>query len=181
MKYHPNLLIIRGTGRNIGKTLSACRIIQHLAGSHRPVAVKISSHFHPLPDEMDVIADTESYVIAEEKSLTEKDSSRMLQSGAHRAYYIQARNEHVLDAFIHLLPELDPSQPLMIESGGLYDFVEPAILVHINGGGADKNAHFRQESEKIILTSEEAFKKDWNSVRFINQKLEPYARIQGGT
>lgn len=172
MNYYPNLLIIRGTGRNIGKTLSACRIIQHLAISHRPVAVKISSHFHPLTDEMEVIIDTENYVVAEEKSFTDKDSSRMLQAGAHRAYYIQARNEYVLDAFGRLLPEFDPSQPLVVESGGLYDFVEPSVLVHIAGEKQDKNSHFRPETESVILTSDEVFKNNQISVRFNNHKFE---------
>ncbi len=166
------MLIIRGTGRNIGKTLTACRIIQYLAGSHRPVAVKISSHFHPLPGEMDIIADTENFVVAEEKSLTDKDSSRMLQAGAHRAYYIQARNEHVLEAFGQLLSKLDPSQPVVVESGGLYDFVEPSVLLHITGGNQEKNTHFRPETEMVIRSSEEVFKNNRSSVRFCNHKFE---------
>jgi hypothetical protein len=172
MKSHPNILIIRGTGRNIGKTLYACRVIQHLAGSHRPVAVKISSHFHPLPDDMDIIAHMANYVVAEEKTIRDKDSSRMLQAGAQRAYYIQARNEHVLEAFGQLLPGLDPSQPVVVESGGLYDFLEPSVLVHITGGIQDKNNHFRPGSERVILASDEVFKNYRSSVRFVNHKFE---------
>ena len=48
MKDFPNMLIVRGTGRNVGKTLSACNIIKQLAEKHNPVGVKISPHFHSL-------------------------------------------------------------------------------------------------------------------------------------
>jgi hypothetical protein len=175
MNYYPNVLIIRGTGRNIGKTLSACRIIRHLTGSYLPLAVKVSSHFHPLSDEMEVIADTINYVVAEEKSYTDKDSSRMLQAGAHRAFYIQARNEHVLEAFTRLLPELDPARPVVIESGGLYDFLEPAVLVHIAGGTQDKNTHFRSDTECVMLTSDEVLNAPRTIVRFVNNKFKANA------
>lgn len=168
MIHYPNMLIIRGTGRNIGKTQSACRIIRNLAANHQPVGVKISSHFHPLSDGMEVLIRTENYVVSQEKSTTDKDSSRMLQSGASRAYYIQSRNEHVMEAYRQLLPRMDSSQPVVVESGGLYDFAEPAILVQIVGGTTDKNSYVRPETARIILASEEAVNNSWESVRFVN-------------
>jgi hypothetical protein len=124
---------------------------------------------------MDIMVETKNYVVAEDKSLTDKDSSRMLQAGAHRSYYIQARNEHLLEAFGQLLAELDISQPVVVESGGLYDFIEPSVLVHIAGERPGKNTHFRPETNRVILTSDEVFKNNRISVRFINHKFEPDA------
>ena len=43
---HNNILTISGTGKNVGKTSLACRIIHRLSATHKLTAVKISPHFH---------------------------------------------------------------------------------------------------------------------------------------
>ncbi len=48
MKSMPNILLIAGTGRNVGKTLLACEIIQQLSKTMAVTAIKTSSHEHPL-------------------------------------------------------------------------------------------------------------------------------------
>ena len=44
--YHPNILTIAGTGRNVGKTTLACSIIKKMALNARITAIKITPHFH---------------------------------------------------------------------------------------------------------------------------------------
>lgn len=172
MKNYPNMMIIRGNGRNVGKTFTACRIISDLAMVHPPVAVKISSHFHPLSPVMDVICESADFVVAEERSLSGKDSSRMLQAGARRVFYIQTRKDHVLKAFRLIEPYLDPQEPVVVESGGLYDFVEPSVLVQIMGEGSKTTPDIRPGTNSIILTSDEALAGSWIPVRFMNHKFE---------
>lgn len=177
MKHYPNILIIRGTGRNVGKTFTACRILKNLSLSHHPAAIKISPHFHPLSEGMHVLVQTEKYVVAEEKTFSGKDSSRMLQAGAHRAFYIQSGHSDVLEPFHYLMEILEPNQPIVVESGGLYDFLEPGLLIHIDGGHRDKNSTVRRETNYMNMASGEVFEYDWNLLTFNNQKYVTYAGI----
>ena len=41
-----NLLIISGSGKNVGKTLLACQIIKHFSRNSTVIGLKISPHFH---------------------------------------------------------------------------------------------------------------------------------------
>ena len=43
----PNLLLVAGNGRNVGKTWLVCRIIEKISQNQKVTAVKISSHYHP--------------------------------------------------------------------------------------------------------------------------------------
>ena len=164
-------MIITGTGRNVGKTLTACRIIEHLATKYSPVGVKVSSHMHPLPDNMKILSHNENFVVAEEKSFNNKDSSRMLQAGAGKAYYIQAHNGSVHQAFLCLLPKLDPSQPVVVESGGLYDFIEPSVLLRITGHNPKITGSIRPGTVFAEVPSNKALTDNHSPVSFINQKF----------
>lgn len=131
-----NLLLISGTGRKTFKTTFACELIHH----HRyngVVGIKISSHFHPqssgaLPWK-EVPGQYEIY--EEHNPDGPRDSSRMLNAGAERVYYIQCRKEALADAFQTVLFELSPGCPIVCESGGLADIVRPALHLALKGDG----------------------------------------------
>lgn len=164
-------MIITGTGRNVGKTLTACRIIEHLAAKYSPVGVKVSSHMYPLPENMKILSRNENFVVAEEKSFNNKDSSRMLQAGAGKAYYIQAHNGSVHQAFLQLIPQLDPSQPVVVESGALYDFIEPSVLLRITGDNPKITGRIRPGTVFAELSSLTALTDNRSPVSFSNQKF----------
>ena len=42
-----NILLIAGSGQNVGKTTFACQLIQNVQ-NQKPIAVKITPHFHKL-------------------------------------------------------------------------------------------------------------------------------------
>jgi len=42
----PNILLITGNGKNVGKTTLSCRIIENQNNEYDFIAVKISTHFH---------------------------------------------------------------------------------------------------------------------------------------
>ncbi len=87
----PQLLLIAGNGRDSGKTTLACLIIQKFSPEHQIIALKISPHKHRIAAGGKVICDTENLYIAEETNAgTGKDSSRMLQAGASRSFFICA-------------------------------------------------------------------------------------------
>lgn len=126
----PNMLLVAGNGRNVGKTWFSCRAIKHLAKSTKVSAIKISAHFHPF-NEIELIAKNERFVIIEEKQINTKDSSLMLQAGAQKVYFIMAAQENLNEAFSQLQALL-PNHAIVCESGGLHQMLTPGLFFFIN-------------------------------------------------
>lgn len=169
------MLIVRGTGRNVGKTLSACNIIKQLAEKHNPVGVKISPHFHSLDGIQDCIHKSEKLIIVEEKNISGKDSSRMLQAGAKKVFYIQAKNDQLPEAINLLSVHLNPYEPVVVESGGLYDYIEPSLLITIIGNKNGKEINIRNSTNALNLPSAKVHEFMWNSIQFKNRKITFHA------
>lgn len=167
MKKFPNILIVIGTGRNVGKTLTACNIIKNLSETQETIGVKISPHFHELANPK-IVCETDNFVIIEEKRITKKDSSRMLQAGAKRVFYVQAENNSLPAVFAEIMNRTARNHPIVIETGGLYNHVEPGLLFYILGENPKKEIKVRNESKVIRLSSAEINDFNWNSIQFKN-------------
>ncbi|MCE1199061.1 MAG: hypothetical protein LWW85_08850 [Marinilabiliales bacterium] len=125
----PQLLLIAGTGSNAGKTTLACRILREL-GHLGLVAVKISSHLHPLTPGLEKLREGEGYALLEEtNATTDKDTSRMLAAGATRVWLIRCGEGASGKAFLELMKEIPAGTPVICESPLLRDFVEPGLFV----------------------------------------------------
>ena len=98
--YHSNILTISGTGRNVGKTSLACRIIHKLGRDQRLTAIKISPHFHTVDYPMPLTEKPGAYSLyKEDRKDSGKDSSKMLAAGADQVFYIQTGDDHLNDAW----------------------------------------------------------------------------------
>ena len=151
MNHLPNILIVRGSSRNVGKTWIACALIRKLVDNHHPVGVKITPHFHELDSHKNIILKKEGLVITEELNISGKDSSLMLQAGAQKVYYIQAKNEMLPKVAEFIRNSVNRETPLVAESGGLYYNLEPGILININGIDTNKEFFIRKSTNVINL------------------------------
>lgn len=131
MKTLPNWLLISGSGRNVGKTTLICSIIHQLSGLN-PVAVKISSHLHPLPENSDWIIRSEDFSVIRETNINSKDSSKMLQSGAGTVFYAQGPDSR-LPEILSAIYKYTENRPTICESGGLRRFIVPGVYLLIKG------------------------------------------------
>ncbi|MBS2210887.1 hypothetical protein KEM09_05725 [Carboxylicivirga mesophila] len=156
MKQYPNILMVAGNGRNVGKTLLSCRIIKHLAESTDVYAVKISSHFHSLDNEAHIITCTDDFCIVKETLDTRKDSSRMLRAGAKEVLYVQCKNQNLPQMFDNLQAFLTIDKPVIIETGGLYNYINPHTLYYIKGEDSSKQKPMRDGNNIIMLSPDEA-------------------------
>jgi hypothetical protein len=137
MLHIPRLVIVAGTGRKVGKTTVACRIIKSFSKSNI-TAVKISSHFHEPQEHLKLIHRNSDYVIWEElSSQGSKDSSQMLAAGATRSFYIQAEKDASVPAFEKLIDLLPYSGPVVCESPSLARGVMPGALIIVSGDEED--------------------------------------------
>lgn len=132
-----SLLLVAGNGRNTGKTSIACKIIKTFSSKYKIISVKICPHFHE-HDSENLLESSECISIIEEKHLTSKDSSLMLQAGASKAFYIQAKDAYIKPAFIKLQKYLDEDAFLICESGGLRHSFKPDVFLFVKNGGGEK-------------------------------------------
>jgi hypothetical protein len=137
-----NIILIAGSARNVGKTTFVCRLLQKTK-EQKPIAVKISSHFHAQTEGLKLI--TEEYncfqLFEETEKTTEKDSSLYLKNGAARSFYIQAKDEFLPDAFMALLPFLSASSPIIIESASLHKYIAAGLFLFIYNEDAENKPH----------------------------------------
>lgn len=164
--------MIAGTGRNVGKTLLACKLIGQF--SHLDVVgIKVSPHFHQQAEGQKILVQSPDFMIIEETSAsTLKDSSRMLQAGASKVYYIQTHDRIIGEPFGLILSMLPENQPVICESGALLMFAKPALffLVYEKGGVQTKPGLERidYEPNQKIAYDGEGFDFDFHKIGFEN-------------
>jgi molybdopterin-guanine dinucleotide biosynthesis protein A len=146
----PNLLLIAGAGRNVGKTLFACRIIKQLSKKMRVTAVKISPHFHESAQEQKIISEGEGFRIIEETLTNNKDSSRMKQAGAETVYFVESTRESIYKAFDNLKRIL-PAGPVVCEAGGVHEIVSPGLFIFVTGDIIPENKMKHLNYNPIII------------------------------
>ena len=126
----PNLLLIAGQQQNVGKTTLACKIISHFSRTNKIIAFKVSPHFHNDVGDASVVQTGDKWQILEETSAeTDKDTSRMLQAGADKAYLLQADAEGLYDGFKALVNLVPKDYLIVCESAGIHEFVSPGVFL----------------------------------------------------
>lgn len=128
-----NMILIAGNGRNVGKTFLSCEIIRQLALSTNVIGIKISPHFHELATDNSILHRNNHFTIVDEKTISTKDSSLMLQAGAKRVFFIMAEQENLSEAFSFIRQELE-GHAIVCESGGLCEVVHPGLFLFVKAG-----------------------------------------------
>lgn len=167
----PQILLIAGTGRNTGKTLLASAIIEKLSANFEITGLKISPHFHSRTDSLQVIYKDQNFNIYKETSLTSsKDSSRMLQAGAHKVFYIECFDEYMQEAFEKFNQVADITGPVVCESPALRKYVQPGIFIIVD---SKSNTNKKQDvlsmklsADFFIDTDKESFDPILNKIKF---------------
>ena len=131
MLNYPQMLIVAGTGQNVGKTSLACALIEQVSLQNNVIGIKISPHFHEISSSGKLIMKSENFEIVEElNDYGHKDSSRMLKAGAKRVFYVQTKKDDILnEVMIELQKYLTKDVAIICESGGLRHFVEPGLFL----------------------------------------------------
>lgn len=133
-----NLLIIGGTGRNVGKTTLANLLIKKFSLQIEIIGLKVSTH--KKGDEFlhgyhEVKIDEASFSIKKEDGeFPLKDTAKMLAYGASCAYYIETPKESVIEAY-HQFNTLynKANYPVVCESRSLMKYILPGIYILIIG------------------------------------------------
>lgn len=162
-------MLVSGSGRNVGKTSFIRRVI-HQNSSQKPVAVKITPHFHEPGAGLKPLAITENYRVYLETELTsEKDSSLFLQAGAVKVFYIQSTDEYLASALNYIKPVISGNQPILVESAALRQFINPGLYLFIRKINDDMKPSamkFQKLADKVIYSDGEQFSIDPSGIIF---------------
>ncbi len=128
-----DLLLVSGSGRNVGKTKFICDVI---AGNpfRKLAAIKITPHFHDPSEGLIPIVESSNFRIFEETDYSsDKDTSRYLRAGAKKSYFIQTTEPFLEESFRLTSVLLDPDQPFLVESAELRHLLVPELFIFIQG------------------------------------------------
>lgn len=133
---YPNILLVAGTGRKIGKTSLICKIIEKFKDQVPVIAIKLTPHLHTNSE--NAILETALYQcpdfrIFKEESNSPKDSGRYFNSGANKVFYIESQPITVVDAFYKTMTFIPLNSIIVCESGSLFDYIKPGAFIMITG------------------------------------------------
>jgi hypothetical protein len=158
MNQIPNLLLIAGTGTKSGKTSMICMIIEQFRNLNI-TAVKITPHFHETTDGLIALVEEKSYSVYEETNRdSNKDTSRMLRSGAAKVYFAKVWDDQLLQVFNNIMDLVPEGTPIICESPALRNFIEPGVFIIMSSGTTNKRKdislfltlpHLKFELEKL--------------------------------
>lgn len=164
-----NILLVSGSGQNVGKTSFIRRIIAQ-NGAQPIAAIKITPHFHEPTRGLIPLFSTENYRIFQETDLTSgKDSSLFLQAGAERVFYIQTTDEYLKEAFNRISEKLVEDQPVIIESAALRKILKPEVYLFIQNKFEDikpSAKEMQKLADTIVYSDSGQFSIDSASITF---------------
>ncbi len=139
----PGWLVIGATGRNSGKSDLACAVIARLHRAHPIVGVKVTTI---VGDERACPRGGEGcgacsglegeFEIQEESgSQPGKDTTRMLEAGARRAFWVRCRSGGLRAALTALSPRLGHGTLVVAESNSLVGEAKPDLFLMVSPAG----------------------------------------------
>ena len=130
----PSMLMIGGSGRNVGKTTLICAIIRKFAPSVPIIGLKVTSI---RPGEEDFHGHheqpfTENFRIFEETNTSSaKDTAKMLRAGACKVYFIQSTDEQMSMAMDTFFRMVNRKSIIVCETRSLRRLIKPGVFILI--------------------------------------------------
>lgn len=137
--FRPEMLMIGATGRNTGKTELACRVIRHHAVRIPIAALKVTTVVRtdgscPRGGEGCGVCSTlgEAWCVTRELDAeSDKDTSRLLGSGAREAFWLRVRHESLEEGAAGLLAHVPSGWVSVCESNSLSTVIEPGLFLQV--------------------------------------------------
>jgi molybdopterin-guanine dinucleotide biosynthesis protein A len=176
------MLMIGSAGSNVGKTELACALLGKVTKSYDVIGIKVTT-----------IKDKESqcprggegcgvctslegvYSITEELNISsEKDTARLLASGANRVFWLRVREEHLQEGITSLLDVIGHDAVSICESNSLRQVVEPGLFLMV-GSRNSKNwkssaVGVKKDADRIVISDGSSFDFDPNRIKLIKGK-----------
>ncbi len=128
---HKNLLIVAGTGRNVGKTEFICQLINKVRLTADIYTLKVSAVY---PDEGIYHGSHSGNEIVgrlfeETRIDLDKDTSRVLRAGAKRAFYLRSDHDCIEEGYLQFRSFIPENAAVVCESNSLREVIEPGLMI----------------------------------------------------
>lgn len=158
MTKYKQLIVIGGTGRNVGKTEFVCQLIEKISSQMPVYALKVSAIF---PDEelfhgAHSVDEADLYLFEETRFSTAKDTSRMLRAGAKKVFYLRSDDTKIYAGFAEFMKHVPENGVVVCESNSLGQFVTPALSVVVKSvsGPIKPRAVAQLQSANLVVVSD---------------------------
>ncbi len=139
----PGLLLIGASARNVGKTEFACAVVRRLAAERDVFAAKVTTvhaadgpEVHGGSGPGGHAPREAGFHLSEERGeAAGKDTTRLLQSGARRVFWLRTSEAALAEGAAALLAALPPGALWVCESNRLRLVVEPDLFVSLHAPG----------------------------------------------
>lgn len=192
----PSMIMIGAGDRNAGKTEFACSLIRKFCSRHNIVGIKVTAIEQANggcprgePD-CGVCATLKgSFCIIEETdSQSDKDTCRMLASGAGRVFWLRALKAHLEEGISALQDVIGDDAILICESNSLRQVVEPGLFVMVKSRETRNCKPSAKDvaryADRIILFDDSDFDIDLDEIELVGgrwtNKMEATAIIMAG-
>ena len=129
------IVVVGGNTRNIGKTSVVAALIARLS-ELRWTAFKITQYGHGFctADGRPCACQTDDSCVAvnpERDARTGTDTSRLLQAGAERVFWVRTRIGRLADAMPRIRQEIAAAPNAILESNSILEFVQPDLYLTV--------------------------------------------------
>ncbi len=182
MTEQPKMLLVGSAGRNSGKTEFACRLIEKFRRVADIIGIKVSTIAEkdgncPRGGEGCGVCSSlkGNYCITEESGGPPgKDTTRMLDAGAKRVFWLRVLKDHISEGFDGLCDVIGDGAVSVCESNSLRRTVLPGLFLVIR----EKDSHAIKSSlkdviehvDRIIVSDGTDFDLDMNRISLIEGK-----------
>ena len=140
----PNMLMVGATGRNVGKTNLACSLLERLAPEYDIVGVKVSTVTETEAADPQwqqghgacLLLETPFLLTRETSGSPGKDTSRLLEAGAKKVYWLRVVENRLEAGAKALLETLGHESICICESNSLRKVIEPGLFVAVEKAGS---------------------------------------------
>lgn len=125
----PFIIGIGGTCSNVGKTMTAVLLLQHLSsGTEKWGAIKYTKtgFCTSLVDDKETL------------SRKDKDTGRFLEAGAGEVVWVKAPQQELADILPLALKRLSSNDGIIVEGNSAIEFLKPDIVIFIFGNGKER-------------------------------------------
>ncbi len=151
-KPFPNLIIISGSGRKVGKTFLVTALIRAFSPGIPLIALKISPHVHDALGNTALRATAKGARIFQDLGAHHKNSGQFLEAGALQSYFMETEDNCLESAFDIFMKECNPTNnPVICESGALSILMDPGISIFIRGSNIHLPDHKQAAMQQADL------------------------------
>jgi molybdopterin-guanine dinucleotide biosynthesis protein len=180
------IVVVGGHTRNIGKTSVVAGLIRALP-EMRWTAFKVSHHWHGT-EPVDASGSESAFAMSEETDrCSGTDTSRYLEAGAVRSFWVRVREGRLGEAMPRLDEEFARAQAMggnvLVESNSVLEFLRPDIYLSVLDPGAadfkESAKLYLDRADALLVATQETDRPEWEGV---SQKLlEGRPRFQMGS